>query len=73
MRALVEQAARLATLPEPIDVTILRDEWPPGQDGWRVKLQLDNRIVSVLVPDGEMSAERLALTLRLMAGSDPAP
>lgn len=73
MRVLVEQAARLATLTEPIEVTVLREEWPPGQDGWRVKLQLGNRIVSALLPPAGMSAERLAVTLRLLAASDPLP
>jgi hypothetical protein len=73
MRAMAEQAARLASLPEPIVVTVVRDEWPPGQEGWRVKLQLAHRVVSALLPAGEMSAERLALTLRLMAASDPMP
>jgi hypothetical protein len=70
-QTLFEEAARLATLPEPIVVTIVWDAWSPGQDGWRVKLQVDHRIVSALLPVGEMSAERLALTLRLMAASDP--
>jgi hypothetical protein len=60
-------------LPEPIVVTILRDPWPSAQDGWRVKLQLDHRIVSALLPASEMSLERLALTLRLMAATDPTP
>jgi hypothetical protein len=54
-------------------VAIVRDPWPPGQDGWRVKLQIDHRVVSVLLPAGEMTAERLGLTLRLMAASDPVP
>jgi len=70
---MAEHAARLASLAEPIVVTIVRDAWPPGQDGWRVKLQLEHRVVSVLLPADEMSAERLALTLRLMAASDPMP
>lgn len=71
MREIVEQAARLAALPEPIDVTFVRQEWPPQQDGWRVMLMVGHRVVSVLLPPGELSVERLALTLRLMAAGDP--
>jgi hypothetical protein len=68
---MVEQAGRLAGLPEPMTVTIMRDEWPPDHQGWRVMLVLGPRVVSVLLPEGELSVERLALTLRLMAAGDP--
>ena len=70
---MVEQAGRRAGLPEPMTVTIRREEWPPDHEGWRVMLVLDQRVVSVLLPPGEISVERLALTLRLMATGDPVP
>lgn len=52
-------------------MTFVREEWPPQRDGWRVMLMVDHRVVSVLLPPGELSVERLALTLRLMAAGDP--
>jgi hypothetical protein len=67
---MAEQAGRLAGLPEPMTVAIKRDEWPP-HEGWRVMLVLDQRVVSALLPAGELSVERLALTLRLMAAGNP--
>ena len=73
VREMVERAARLAGLPEPMLVTLLREEWPPQQDGWRVTLILGERVVSVLLPSGELSLEKLALTLRQMAAGDPVP
>lgn len=67
---MAEQAGRLAGLPEPMAVTIRRDAWPP-HEGWRVMLVLDQRVVSAMLPGGELSVERLAHTLRLMAAGDP--
>jgi hypothetical protein len=69
----VERAARLAALPEPIVVTLMAEDWPPDHDGWRVMLLMNQRVVSVLLPAGELSVERLALTLRLMAAGDAVP
>jgi hypothetical protein len=36
-------------------------------------LLMNQRVVSVLLPAGELSVERLALTLRLMAAGDAVP